>query len=237
MGPRGELGDHVHPFLQGEGGAVLHGDARVHPRLEGRVGGDDPHRDGIRRRRDGQLVGGRQVGQRVGDRRPPGSAGGMSASGTVGLDPPTTRIWSALTLPTPSSSTAPASSELTTIPPPSTSIPPVPSMPPARRRRPVEHAEHAVVGRRRPGRGRRRGLDAPGGASPSSGANAYCTSIAGVITWSAFDPSGQLAPGPRRRSAGRVQQTTSPLPSSPSVAQSTVRGQVDAVVGQQACPR
>ena len=59
--------------------------------------------------------------------------------------------------------------------------------------------------------------------SPSSAANAYSTWIAGVVTCSAFDPSGQLAPGPGGP-AGRVQQTTSPFASSASVAQSAFAG-------------
>jgi hypothetical protein len=51
---------------------------------------------------------------------------------------------------------------------------------------------------------------------PSTGANAYCTLTGGVITRSAFDPAGQPKPG---GGAGRVQQTTSPLSSTPSSAQ------------------
>ena len=107
-------------------------------------------------------------------------------------------------------------SELTTIPPPSAVMAPGPMA--ASRFAPPVSSRHStqLLGAVGP---------TPAAASalmlfvafPSTGANAYWTLIGGVITRSALDPSRQAARG-AGGSPGRVQQSTSPLLSMPSVA-------------------
>ena len=136
---------------------------------------------------------------------------------------PTTLIWLAMMSPALSSTTASSSSELTTIPPPSTSIPP-PSTSSAPSSSGSSTQSTQLLGAAGP---------APAAALalmllvvlPSRGANAYRTTIGGVVTWSAFASSGQMAPGSGTGTgSGMVQQTTSPFPTSPSFAQSASAG-------------
>src|SRR5215211_578728 len=158
---------------------------------------------------------------------PPNSGDGMNwpppgSSST----PPMTLIWLALTSPPPDSTAAVACSELTTIPPPLTSTPPLLVTARALSRFGSSRQRTQLLGAAGP---------APAAAvtlmlleaRPRIGANAYCTLIGGVITWSAFDPSGQLSPGPGGGLGGLlgiVQQTISPLLTSPSSAHPAAAG-------------
>jgi hypothetical protein len=162
---------------------------------------------------------------------PPSSAGTRSCpSRELGETPPRTLIWSASMVPGPSRCRARASSELTTIPPPSTSIPPRSAGP-----RPSCSASPASGSSTQSTQLLGAAGPAPAAAIalmllerlPSTGANAYRTSTGGVITRRAFDCGGQrkgrggIVVG---GGSGRVQQTTSPLSSLPSRAQSASTG-------------
>src|SRR5215218_377978 len=153
---------------------------------------------------------------------PPSSADGKSCPSSEGGNaPPRTLIRSALMVPEPSRCSAELLSELTTIPPPLTSISPRPVSSSASTPAGSSTQSTQLLGAAGP---------APAAAIalmlferfPSTGANAYCTVTGGVITRSAFDPAGQRKPGGGSVAGGglgRVQQTTSPLSSTPSSAQ------------------
>ena len=161
---------------------------------------------GVGRSDSGSTTGG-PPSSGVGSRSPPP---GPSSN------PPTTRIWSAMMSPLTETSAA-GSLELTAIPPPIASIRPGPRAA-SRLAPPVSSRQSTqLLGAAGPTPAAARALMLFE-AFPRTGANAYCTSIGGVITCSAFDPSRQgseVGGG----SSGRVQQSTSPLASMPSVAQ------------------
>jgi hypothetical protein len=130
---------------------------------------------------------------------------------------PRTLIWSAVTSPEPSRCSAELLMELTTIPPSSTWIPSVSVGLSSIASWSDGSSTHST---------QLLGAAGPAAAAaialmlferfPSTGANAYCTWIGGVITRSAFDPSGQRKPAGgvvAGGGSGRVQQTTSPLSS------------------------
>src|SRR5215218_6036220 len=184
-------------------------------------GGGKASASGVGRSASGSATGG-----------PPSWGGGLNwpppgSSST----PPMTLIWFAFALTSPPPDNTAASvawAELTTIPPPSTSTPPL-------------LVTARPLGRFGSSRQSTQLLGAAGPAPaaavalmllearPRIGANAYCTLIGGVITWSAFDPSGQLSPGPGGGLGGLlgiVQQTTSPLLTTPSSAHPAAAGRM-----------
>src|SRR5829696_9422057 len=148
---------------------------------------------------------------------PPSSAGGNRFPTPRSGTPPMTRIWVALMSPDPAATRACGSPELTAIPPPLTVRSPNPRFSSAPGAAGSSRHSTQLLGAAGPAAAaaRARMLFE---VLPNTGANAYCTWTGGVVTWSAFDPSGQLPPGPGGP-AGRTQQTTSPLVSEPSLAQ------------------
>src|SRR5215207_5174660 len=147
---------------------------------------------------------------------PTSGSGSRSPPPGPSSNPPTTRIWSAMMSPLIETRAA-GSSELTTILSSMASIEPEPRAP--SRLAPPRSSRQStqLLGAAGPTPAAARALMLFE-AFPSTGANAYCTSIGGVITCSAFDPSrqGSEAGG---GSSGRVQQSTSPFASMPSAAQ------------------
>src|SRR5215207_6962369 len=176
----------------------------------------------------GRLSGVGRLASGSGTGGPPSSAAGVNAPRPRSWNPPITRIWSAVTLLELVSTRARGLSEFTTIPPLGMLTPPVPSTSSARGADGSSRQSTQLLGAAGP---------APAAAvalmlleaRPRIGANAYCTLIGGVITCSAFDPSGQLSPGPGGGSGGSlgmIQQTTSPLLTTPSSAHPAAAGRV-----------